>query len=68
MYIIERSKKMLSTQTIVDLNSVIDNIDSRIEQNKDKIDTKELDYLTYQKIKIQQLIDDIHHKQEFFNG
>ncbi|MDF2988887.1 MAG: hypothetical protein K0R50_4397 [Eubacterium sp.] len=59
---------MLSTQTIVDLNSVIDNIDSRIEQNKDKIDTKELDYLTYQKIKIQQLIDDIHHKQEFFNG
>ncbi len=59
---------MLSTQTIIDLNNVIDNIDSRIELNKNKIDPKELDYLTYQKIKIQQLIDDIHHKQEFFKG
>jgi len=58
---------MLSTQTVSDLLSVINNIDERIEQNKEFIDQKELDYMMYQKIKIQQLVDDIHHKKDYFN-
>ncbi len=57
---------MLSTQTIDDLNSVIDNIDTRIETNRHFIESKELEYLTYQKIKIQQLIDDMNHKINYF--
>lgn len=59
---------MLSMQTIKDLKGVIDNIDDRIASNSGKIDPKELEYLTYQKIKIQQLIDDIHHKEGYFKG
>lgn len=57
---------MLSTQTIEDLNSVINNIDTRIETNRGLVDSKELEYMTYQKIKIQQLIDDMHQKISFF--
>ncbi|EMS72959.1 hypothetical protein [Ruminiclostridium cellobioparum] len=57
---------MLSLQTIKDLNEVINNIDNRIESNAGRINPKELEYLTYQKIKIQQLIDDIHHKEDYF--
>ena len=58
--------KMLSTQTIDDLHSVIDNIDARVERNKGFIESKELEYLTYQKIKIQQLIDDMHQRKSYF--
>lgn len=57
---------MLNGQTIDDLRSVIDNIDARIEKNKGFIDSKEQEYLTYQKIKIQQLIDDMRQKKEYF--
>ena len=60
--------KMLSVETIKDLNEVINKIDNRIESNMGKIDSKELEYLTYQKIKIQQLIDDIRHKEDYFKG
>lgn len=59
---------MLSTQTINDLHKVIDNIDARIAENKDVIDPKEMEYLIYQKIKIQQLIADMNHKESFFKG
>ena len=59
---------MLSLDTINDLNEVINNIDDRINSNIGKIDSKELEYLTYQKIKIQQLIDDIHRNKSFFAG
>ncbi len=59
---------MLSVETIKDLNEVINKIDNRIESNTGKIDSKELEYLTYQKIKIQQLIDDIRHKEDYFKG
>jgi hypothetical protein len=58
---------MLSTQTVSDLVSVINNIDERIEKSREFIDQKELDYLMYQKIKIQQLVDDIHYKRDYFN-
>lgn len=58
---------MLSMQTIDDLHTVIKNIDTRIEENKDVLHPKELEYLTYQKIKIQQLIDDLHYKVNYFN-
>ncbi len=58
---------MLSKQTIDDLHTVIDNIDTRIEKNEEVINPKELEYLTYQKIKIQQLIDDLHYKESYFN-
>lgn len=58
---------MLSTQTVSDLVSVINNIEERIDRNKEAIDPKELDYLMYQKIKIQQLVDDIHHNKDYFN-
>lgn len=57
---------MLSKQTINDLNSVIANIDTRIEINRRFIESKELEHLTYQKIKIQQLIDDMNHKINYF--
>ncbi len=57
---------MLSLDTINDLNEVINNIDDRINSNMGKIESKELEYLTYQKIKIQQLIDDIHRNEGFF--
>ncbi len=56
---------MLCLDTINDLNEVINNIDNRINSNIGKIDSKELEYLTYQKIKIQQLIDDIHRNEGF---
>lgn len=58
---------MLSMQTINDLHTVINNIDTRIENNKE-VHPKELEYLIYQKIKIQQLIDDLHYKENYFNG
>ncbi|HEX2927780.1 MAG TPA: hypothetical protein VHP38_16225 [Ruminiclostridium sp.] len=59
---------MLSSQTITELNEVINKIDNRIDLNNGKIDSNELEYLTYQKIKIQQLIDDIHGKEAYFKG
>jgi hypothetical protein len=52
-------------QTIKDLHTVLDNIDSRIEKNS-TISTIELQYLMYQKIKIQQLIDDLNQRKEYF--
>jgi len=55
-------------ETINDLNKVIDNIDNRINSNIGKISTKELEYLAYQKVKIQQLIDDIHRNKGFFTS
>lgn len=60
-------KKVFSVQTVNDLRDVINNIDTRIEKNKDFIDAKELEYLIYQKIKIQQLIDDLNYKESYFN-
>lgn len=57
---------MLSIQTINDLNTVIDNIDDRIKENMSVLDPKELEYLTYQKIKIQQLLDDLNYKKNYF--
>lgn len=59
---------MLSMDTITDLNQVIDNIDNRINSNIGKINPKELEYLAYQKVKIQQLIDDIHRNKGFFTS
>lgn len=61
-------EKMIGIQTIDDLHSVIDNLDAKIEKNKSVIDSKELDYLIYQKIKIQQLIDDLNYKDNYFKG
>ncbi|SNS11664.1 hypothetical protein SAMN05446037_1004151 [Anaerovirgula multivorans] len=58
---------MLSMQTVNDLLAVVNNLDTTIEENKDIIDLKEVQYLTYQKIKILQLIDDLHHKESYFN-
>ncbi|GAA4653489.1 hypothetical protein GCM10023142_06270 [Anaerocolumna aminovalerica] len=52
-------------QTINDLQIVLNNIDSRIEKNN-TISSKELQYLMYQKIKIQQLIDDLNQKNDYF--
>ncbi len=52
-------------QTINDLHIVLDNIDSRIEKNS-TISSIELQYLMYQKIKIQQLIDDLSQRKEYF--
>lgn len=57
---------MLSLQTVNDLRSLVNILDARIEKNKDIIDLKEVEYLTYQKIKIQQLIDDLYHKESYF--
>lgn len=54
----------MSEQTINDLHIVLDNIESRIE--KDSITTEELQYLTYQKIKILQLIDDFNQRKGYF--
>jgi flagellar biosynthesis/type III secretory pathway chaperone len=54
----------MSEQTINDLHIVLDNIDSRIE--KSILNTEELQYLTYQKIKILQLIDDFNQRKEYF--
>jgi len=52
-------------QTINDLQIVLSNIDSRIEKNS-TISSEELQYLMYQKIKIQQLIDDLNQKNDYF--
>lgn len=52
-------------QTINDLQIVLRNIDSRIEKNS-TISSEELQYLMYQKIKIQQLIDDLNQKNDYF--
>ncbi|MGN6712396.1 hypothetical protein [Anaerocolumna jejuensis] len=54
----------MSEQTINDLHIVLDNIDSRIEKSAGN--NEELQYLTYQKIKILQLIDDFNQRKEFF--
>ncbi|SHL53030.1 hypothetical protein SAMN02745136_05094 [Anaerocolumna jejuensis DSM 15929] len=54
----------MSEQTINDLHIVLDNIDSRIEKSANN--NEELQYLTYQKIKILQLIDDFNQRKEFF--
>ncbi len=59
---------MLSQDTINDLNEVINNIDDRINRFMGQIAPKELEYLAYQKIKIQQLIDDIHRNESYFTG
>lgn len=55
----------MSEQTVNDLHVVLDNIDSRIEKSS-TISSEELQYLMYQKIKIQQLIDDFNHRKEYF--
>ncbi|BCJ98985.1 hypothetical protein [Anaerocolumna chitinilytica] len=54
----------MSEQTINDLHIVLDNIDSRIEQNTSS--NEELQYLMYQKIKILQLIDDFNQRKGYF--
>ena len=54
----------MSEQTIYDLHIVLDNIDSRIENST--ISSEEQQYLMYQKIKIQQLIDDFNQRKEYF--
>lgn len=51
-------------QTVNDLHIVLDNIDSRIENST--FSSEEVQYLMYQKIKVQQLIDDLNHRKEFF--
>lgn len=54
----------MSEQTINDLQIVLENIDLRIE--KSTINSEELQFLTYQKIKILQLIDDFNKRKEYF--
>ncbi|WP_129600397.1 hypothetical protein [Anaerophilus nitritogenes] len=58
---------MLSMQTINDLLELVNRLDIKIKQNKDAIDLHQLEYLTYQKIKILQLIDDLNCKESYFN-
>jgi hypothetical protein len=55
----------MSEQTVSDLHIVIDNINSRVEKNS-TISSEDLQYLMYQKIKIQQLIDDLNQSKEYF--
>ena len=54
----------MSEQTINDLYIVLDNIDSRIEKSTNN--SEELQFLTYQKIKILQLIDDFNQRKGYF--
>jgi flagellar biosynthesis/type III secretory pathway chaperone len=54
----------MSEQTITDLYTVLNNIDSRIE--KSTSNTEELQFLAYQKIKILQLIDDFNQRKGYF--
>ncbi len=59
---------MSSIQTINDLMTVVNSLDTRIDKNKDSINSKELEYMAYQRIKILQLIDDLHSKESYFKN
>ncbi|GAB6087440.1 hypothetical protein [Alkaliphilus crotonatoxidans] len=57
---------MLSMQAVNDLMTVVNQLDARIESHKEQISTRELEFMAYQRIKILQLIDDLHAKESYF--